>query len=162
MRKFEVRREVIIQESFSRLIILEMAVPVCPIECRAPQSPLSELRIIQLQVILDVIVSFIVIISDIAVSIIIFTCGIVPPVPGIRVQVYSFPCYARMLLSVEPSGTKRVLPVHPAENGKSRLDISKRIADIPFSDALGKGKIKIDSAPCKPGPGSSRRRKRII
>ncbi len=140
-----------------------MALPVCPIEGCAPQSPLPELpRIIQLQVILDIIVSFIVIISDIAVSVIIFTCGIVPPVPGIRVKVYSFPCYARMLLSVEPSGTKRVIPVHPAENGESRLYISKRIADISVSDALGKDKIKIDSTPGKPRAGSSSRRKRII
>ena len=75
------------------------------------------MSVVQLYMMLGIIISLIVIITDIAVLIAVFSGRIISSVYLILLRAYTFPSDSRPLITHHIGQTQRVLEIHPSENG---------------------------------------------
>ena len=121
----------ILGKGLAGLVILIIAVTTRVIECRAPGKSVGKRTgIIQLQMILHIIISLIVIVPDIAELVIIFTGWIISPVGFIDSRIDSVPRDAGVLVTHQPCQSERITLVHPAQHCHRRLNVGKGIANI--------------------------------
>ena len=158
-----VKYEIIPAEPLPRFIVLVITVTFGPVECGRPDKAFSkQTGIVQLQMMLRIVVSIIIIITDITVLVIIFPGRVIPSVSFVLGQIDSVPGYACVLISEEPGQTERIPLVHPSQNSKGRLNISKGIPYISVGQSAGIRKIEVQSRTGKSGTCCSRSCKCII
>ena len=116
--------EIVLAEPLACLVILVITVSLGPVECCGPYKTVCKLtRVVQLKMMLRIVVSIIVIVTNIAILVIIFSGRIISAVCLILGQIYSMPCDAGVLVSEQPGQSERVTFIHPAQDRKRRLNI---------------------------------------
>ena len=111
---------------------------------------------------LCIVICIIVIVTDITILVIILSGRVISSVSFVLSQIDSVPGYAGMLVSEQPGQTERIPLVHPSQNSKGRLNVSKGIPYISVGQSAGIRKIEVQSRPGKSGTCCSRSRKCII
>ena len=158
-----VKYEIILAEPLSCLIVLIITVSLGPVECGRPYKAFSkQTGVVQLQMMLCIVICIIVIVTDITILVIILSGRVISSVSFVLRQIDSVPGYAGMLVSEQPGQTERIPLVHPSQNSKGRLNVSKGIPYISVGQSAGIRKIEVQSRTGKSGTCCSRSCKCII